>query len=47
MYERARYLIVSEIAQVSGTAEAEVDLDVERALDRSVARRRSLGPSPR
>jgi CarD family transcriptional regulator len=47
MYERARYLIVSEIAQVSGNPEAEVELDVEKALDRSVARRRSLGPSPR
>ncbi len=47
MYERARYLIVSEIAQINGAAEAEVDLDVEKALDRSVARRRSLGPSPR
>ena len=40
MYERARYLIVSEIAQVNGIPETEVDREVEKALDRSLTRRR-------
>ena len=40
MFERARYLIVSEIAQVNGLPEAEVETEVEKALDRSVMRRR-------
>jgi len=37
MYERARYLIVSEIAVVSGRAEAEVEKLVDKALDRALA----------
>ncbi len=41
MYERARYLVVSEIALVNGLDEREVETEVERALDRSVARKRS------
>jgi CarD family transcriptional regulator len=41
MFERARYLIVSEIAQVNGLPEAEVETEVEKALDRSVMRRRT------
>lgn len=41
MYERARYLIVSEIAQVNGLPETQVEREVERALDRSLARRRA------
>lgn len=40
MYERARYLIVSEIAQINGLAEAEVDTEIEKALDRSITKRR-------
>ncbi len=40
MYERARYLIVSEIAHVNGLSEADVEGEVEKALDRSLARRR-------
>jgi CarD family transcriptional regulator len=40
MYERARYLIVSEIAQVNGIPELDVEREVERAIDRSLARRR-------
>ena len=47
MYERARYLIVSEIAHVNGAPQEEVEREVERALDRSVARHRSLGPAAR
>ena len=35
MFERARYLIVSEIAQINDRPEAEVDGDVEKALGRS------------
>jgi len=42
MYERARYLIVSEIAQVNGIPETEVDRSVEQALDRALSRRRPL-----
>ena len=41
MYERARYLIVSEIAQVNGIPENDVEREVEQALDRSISRRRS------
>jgi CarD family transcriptional regulator len=40
MYERARYLIVSEIAQVNGIPEGDVEREVEKAIDRSLARRR-------
>ena len=40
MYERARYLIVSEIAQVNGIPEGEVEREVEKALGRSLARLR-------
>jgi CarD family transcriptional regulator len=39
MYERARYLIISEIAQVNGLPETEVEGEVEKALSRSVSRR--------
>ncbi len=45
MYERARYLIVSEIAQINGLPEAEVEGEVDKALDRSLARRRPLPPA--
>ena len=41
MYERARYLIVSEIAQVNGMAEHEVEAEVDKALTPLD------GPSPR
>jgi len=44
MYERARYLIVSEIAQINGLSELDVEREVEKALDRSITRRKS---SPR
>ncbi|MBL8112902.1 MAG: CarD family transcriptional regulator [Acidobacteria bacterium] len=44
MYERARYLIVSEIAQVNGLSEPEVEREVEKALERSMARKRPSGP---
>jgi CarD family transcriptional regulator len=40
MYERARYRIVSEIAQINNLPETEVEQEVEKALDRSIARRR-------
>jgi CarD family transcriptional regulator len=40
MYERARYLIVSEIAQINGMTELDVEREVEKALDRSLTRRR-------
>jgi CarD family transcriptional regulator len=43
MFERARYLIVSEIAQINGMAENEVEAEVDKALTRSMIRRR--GPS--
>jgi CarD family transcriptional regulator len=36
MYERARYLIVSEIAQVNGLPEADVATEVDQALDRAI-----------
>ena len=42
MYERARYLIVSEIAQINGIPESDVEGEVDKALDRSMARRRPL-----
>lgn len=41
MFERARYLIVSEIAQINGLPEAEVDREVEKALDRSLNKKRA------
>jgi CarD family transcriptional regulator len=41
MYERARYLVVSEIAHVNGVAESEAEREVERALDQSVACKRT------
>ena len=41
MYERARYLIVSEISHVNGLPETEVEREVEKALDRSITRRRA------
>ena len=31
MYERARYLIVSEIAEVNGRSESEIDVEVDEA----------------
>jgi CarD family transcriptional regulator len=37
MYERARYLIVSEISVVSGRDEMEVEKLVDRALDRALS----------
>lgn len=43
MYERARYLIVSEIALVDGRPAADVEGEVDRALDRSASQR----PAPR
>jgi CarD family transcriptional regulator len=42
MFERARYLIVSEIAQINGLPEREVEVEVEKALGRSMVRRRPL-----
>jgi len=36
MYERARYLIVSEIAVVSGRTHADVEKQIDRALHRAV-----------
>jgi CarD family transcriptional regulator len=42
MYERARYLIVSEIAQINGISESEVEGEVDKSLDRSIARRRGV-----
>ena len=44
MYERARYLIVSEIAQINGLPEGEVATEVEKALDRAILKRRPLTP---
>jgi hypothetical protein len=41
MYERARYLIVSEIAQINGLPEGEVATEVEKALDRAMVKRRA------
>ena len=50
MYEHARDLIVSEIAQVSGLPESEVASRVEEALDRAITNRRpvavALGHQP-
>jgi CarD family transcriptional regulator len=42
MYERARYLIVSEIAQINGLPEGEVATEVEKALDRAILKRRPV-----
>ena len=39
MYEHARYLIVSEIAQIKGMPESEVATEVEEALDRAITNR--------
>lgn len=39
MYEHARYLIVSEIAQTNGLPESEVAAKVEEALDRAITNR--------
>ena len=39
MYERARYLIVSEIAVINGLDEKEVERQVDRALARSAGSR--------
>ncbi len=41
MFERARYLIVSEIAQINGLPEREVESEVDKALGRSMVRRHS------
>ena len=46
MYERARYLIVSEIAQINGLPEGEVATEVEKALDRAMIKRRPSRPWP-
>ena len=43
MFERARYLIVSEIAQINGMQENEVEAEVDKALSRSMVRRREIG----
>ena len=40
MFERARYLIVSEIAQINSLTEYEVESEVDKALGRSMVRRR-------
>ena len=42
MFERARYLIVSEIAQINGLTEREVESEVDKAIGRSMIRRRPL-----
>ncbi len=42
MYEHARHLIVSEIAQIKGMPESEVATEVEEALDRAVTNRRPV-----
>ncbi len=39
MYEHARYLIVSEIAQIREVPESEVATEVEEALDRAITNR--------
>ena len=39
MYERAKYLIVSEIAVINGLDEKEVERQVDRALARSAGSR--------
>jgi CarD family transcriptional regulator len=40
MFEQAKYLIVSEIAQINGLPEAEVEREVSKALDRSFQRQK-------
>ena len=45
MYERARYLIVSEIAQINGLPESEVATKVEKALDRAIPDRHPVAVS--
>ena len=47
MFERARYLVVSEIAHVNGVAESEAEVEVERALDQSVASKKTAPASRR
>ena len=47
MFERARYLVVSEIAHVNGVAEGEVEVEVERALDEAVASKKTAPASRR
>ena len=42
MYEHARYLIVSEIAQINGLPEGEVATEVEEALDRAIPNRQPV-----
>jgi hypothetical protein len=42
MYERARYLIVSEIAQINGLHEGEVATAVDGALDHAILKWRPL-----
>jgi CarD family transcriptional regulator len=43
MYEKAKYLIISEIAMVQGRGEPEVQVDVECALKDCIAARRASG----
>ena len=43
MYERAKYLIVSEIAVINGLDEQEVERQVDRALTKSAQGRASAG----
>jgi CarD family transcriptional regulator len=44
MREHARYLIVSEIAQINGLSEGEVATEVEKSLDRAILNRRPVDP---
>ena len=41
MYDRARYLIISEIAHINGVAETVVEGEVDRALSRAISRQRT------
>lgn len=43
MYEKAKYLIISEIAMVQGRCEQEVQADVESALQDCIAARKASG----
>jgi CarD family transcriptional regulator len=45
MCEHARYLVVSEIAQINGLPECEVATEVEKSLDRAILNRRPVAES--
>jgi len=45
MYERARYLIISEIAVINGMDEREVERQVDRALAKSAQSRNASAPA--